>query len=258
MFLDVCFWIFNGFYCSAVVGSLSQQGAIRSEGGHLCAGPDLGTVKSLTLTLFTRFLPLPSCSASVCISVKEALFSDYFSSFDSAGISAHPGAEKGSFNVWHGCVFLWLIIIQHIFWSEDFTLPSLSTKIRTLSGLCTFWLSVLVLLVTFFAHSSVKTSKKNMCKYEFIYDGCSLFSFFNVQSFNLYTELKLVNVCASFTFISKHKNGEIHHARSRVTPWCVFRDVVVFVVVVVGGDAFLNSIWSPEESAAAIRTWTFL
>lgn len=42
---------------------------------------------------------------------------------------------------------------------------------------------------------------------------------------------------------------------SRVTSRCVFRDVVV---VVVGGDAFLNSIWSPEESAAAIRTWTFL
>lgn len=41
--------------------------------------------------------------------------------------------------------------------------------------------------------------------------------------------------------------------RSRVTSWCVFRDVVVVV-----GDAFLNSIWSPEESAAAIRTWTFL
>lgn len=33
------FWVFNHFYCSAVVESLSQQGAVRSEGGHLCADP---------------------------------------------------------------------------------------------------------------------------------------------------------------------------------------------------------------------------
>lgn len=60
---------------------------------------DLATVQSFTVPLFTCLLPLSSGSVSVCISVKEALFLDYVGSFDSARISAHPGAEKGSFNV---------------------------------------------------------------------------------------------------------------------------------------------------------------
>lgn len=47
------------------------------------------------------------------------------------------------------------------------------------------------------------------CKYEFIYSHCSLFCFFffNIQSFNLYTELKMMNVCASFTFILIKSNN---------------------------------------------------
>lgn len=92
-------------------------------------------------------------------------------------------------------------------------------------------------------------------KYEFIYNGCSLFSFFNVQSFNLYTELKLMNVCASFTFISKHKNGEIH--RALLTRYLVmFLEMLLLLLFV--GDAFLSSISTTQQAAAATRTWTFL